>query len=217
MVVSCFDILFQIINPPFAVTTQPGFVLLCSTEVSRYVFRQKRTGISQYLMIKTFTSRITKLKLCSVDSRTGTGLPCLRPVRPQFLFGTMPRLYRYLLSQLMSPEPRWRTRSGRMGLKARPLGAARGGTYILWTGKNSAARRPYASRMKATSSLGLRSRMREPPHPPVGESYVEAGLGNDRDQIPARIIYELAYGQREQGDGGKARQHLGNVHDEVPP
>ena len=71
--------------------------------------------------------------------------------------------------------------------------------------------------MKATSSLGLRSRMREPLHPPVGEPYVEAGLGNDRDQIPARIIYELAYGQREQGDGGKARQHLGNVHDEVPP
>ena len=33
-----------------------------------------------------------------------------------------------------------------------PLGAARGGAYILWAGKNSAARRPYACRMKAPSS-----------------------------------------------------------------
>lgn len=50
-----------------------------------------------------------------------------------------------------------------------------------------------------------RSRMWEPPHPPVGESHVErakgsricqteddAGLRYDRDQDPEGIVYELA-------------------------
>ena len=71
--------------------------------------------------------------------------------------------------------------------------------------------------------------MREPPHPPVGEPCIEraeeagicqtdddAGLGNAQDQIPARIIYELAHGQRKQENKRKDGKHLDDVHDEAP-
>lgn len=71
--------------------------------------------------------------------------------------------------------------------------------------------------------------MTEPPHPPVGEVYVEraaelgvcqadddTGLGNNREQIPERIIYELAHGQRKQENKGKDGKPLSDVHDEAP-
>ena len=61
---------------------QPGFVMLCSAGQSRRVFRQKGTGISQYFMMKTFTGRGIKSRLCSVVSRADAGLPCVTPGMP---------------------------------------------------------------------------------------------------------------------------------------
>ena len=71
--------------------------------------------------------------------------------------------------------------------------------------------------------------MGEPPHPPVGEPCIEgaaqagirqtdddAGLGNHGDQIPTRIVYEPAHGEREQCEDGKEGKQLGDVHDEAP-
>ena len=37
----------------------------------------KKNRKQPYTMIKTFTGRDTKLRLCSVASRTGAGLPCV--------------------------------------------------------------------------------------------------------------------------------------------